>query len=1325
MRSREAEDGSFSCEVMPEERPLKLVANYQARQSGDFNPAAPNHSLSLYSCAWSNYQRFNSGELDGANWESDDLTRWTTAEAALVHTAGQENWILYKGAPAATRYAIAVSAQAEEIQHRLGLRWSDGSTLTWNPAAAKWSFTPSSGMAREWDAPARQKLDADRHAGDLDAGNVSDELRKDLAAEGLPLAQATVTAIESGQFWIVNSGIILKSKAICYYLHRHGNEIWTLEAPRSWLAIVDGNRLAFFADGARIGSWEVSSALNPVVGVIATDAVSFRNFTIATDMAIELKFENGAGQVVQEQAIGTNEVLARAAFYDDRGNSDVQSLFARLTPGAEDMYKQIDNLATLERSNYQMSGLVKDQNPSAGDFAYSRSKYEDSPLSRIVEQGWPGAELAIGNGQTARSSYGINGSEFGLTANTFHRETIIDADNGETIKISDKVGRTVLRARKIESDRYLIHRFYYTPRGDVARIEYPKGNTTAMEYDFLGYKIGQQSANQNEMSFMYDSAGRMRFRYIEDGGSNVVRYWKYDIYSRIVETGAVVHPFDDELKSHVNDPNWPNTPPTLAYSYDGLETEDPALLGRLHTSVAANQIPQSGQTDQWEIETEYGYDERGNKIRKGIAVRGELEASYELTFGYNGIDRLISSSVPDEGETLEIAYRRDPFDRVERLEVNGSPRLEYSYDNNSHLTGQRLLGNDWNAERTYTSTPFGWPKSVSGPGFSEDKEYFTGGYPDDRGYYTGRPAKIVTAARGGQPAYTRRMRYNPVGWLTDVDYGSNLVENDAYDDNGNPTVRVEKTLRYDAGDRIEEIVEGGKTTSYQHDARGNVSREQGDNRDRSTTADWAIDRPLQVTVGQAETTKTIDYRYDGQKRRAIAKVKVGDNAETHRLYLREPKGRPLAIIEPSSGKTTCLIHDSYGLALAKEGSNLYFVSLDSTGSVRAAIDTGGNLIASYDYRPFGKLHAIGGSNPELLYYRFAARELDESDLYDFSARLYDPQTSRFMSIDPKHQDGSPYIYANNSPLLLVEKEGELGIIASILIGAGIGAAVGAASGAIAGGVAIAQNNLKGGEAAGVFFGSLGIGAAVGAATGAITGPLGAKASSLASNLATGSFVGASGVAKNVAAQAGIYTLSAAVETLGSGVGSAANAALMGEDPGEAFKTGAIVGLAAAVPSTFLGALGNNLGHKITGKVERLLTRASRHHRGQIDVNYGDWTGELRFETRRNLIVTKTFGIATEVSGATLGAVTGELASGSIDSEEGFSILNVLQAVSVTAVSSAVINGIDGVVDYRKTPKSRTEENKTFTDLRRQSESEQPEVAASSNSPNEVEAETPL
>ncbi|MBO1350063.1 MAG: hypothetical protein EBE86_023010 [Hormoscilla sp. GUM202] len=272
VRSREVEDGSFSCEVMPEERPLRLLATYQARQSGDFNPAAPNHSLSLYSCGWSKYQRFNSGELDGANWESNDLTQWTTTEAALVHTAGQEKWILYKGAPAATRYAIAVSAQAEEIQHRLGLRWSDGSTLTWNPAAAKWSFTPFSGTAREWNAPARLKLNADKHAGDLDAGNVSDELRKDLAAEGLPLGEATVTAIESGQFRTIDSGIILKGKAICYYPNRHGNEIWTLEAPRSWLAI-----------------------------------------TIATDMAIELKFKNGTGRVVRERAISTNEVLARAA----------------------------------------------------------------------------------------------------------------------------------------------------------------------------------------------------------------------------------------------------------------------------------------------------------------------------------------------------------------------------------------------------------------------------------------------------------------------------------------------------------------------------------------------------------------------------------------------------------------------------------------------------------------------------------------------------------------------------------------------------------------------------------------------------------------------------------------------------------------------------------------------------------------------------------------------------------------------------------------------------------------------------------------------------
>ncbi|MFH1789706.1 MAG: RHS repeat-associated core domain-containing protein, partial [bacterium] len=79
----------------------------------------------------------------------------------------------------------------------------------------------------------------------------------------------------------------------------------------------------------------------------------------------------------------------------------------------------------------------------------------------------------------------------------------------------------------------------------------------------------------------------------------------------------------------------------------------------------------------------------------------------------------------------------------------------------------------------------------------------------------------------------------------------------------------------------------------------------------------------------------------------------------------------------------------------------------------------------YEYDPFGVI--IGGllntDDSQNTNYLFTGQEYDqESELYYYNARYYNPITGRFISLDPvlghigNVLSGNSYIYANNNPL---------------------------------------------------------------------------------------------------------------------------------------------------------------------------------------------------------------------------------------------------------------------------------------------------------------------
>jgi len=114
-----------------------------------------------------------------------------------------------------------------------------------------------------------------------------------------------------------------------------------------------------------------------------------------------------------------------------------------------------------------------------------------------------------------------------------------------------------------------------------------------------------------------------------------------------------------------------------------------------------------------------------------------------------------------------------------------------------------------------------------------------------------------------------------------------------------------------------------------------------------------------------------------------------------------------------------------------EDNFVFFYSPDHLGSTEYVTDAAGELYEHVQYFPFGETWVSEHKNTETLPYLFTGKELDEeTGLYYFGARYYDPRTSVWQSADPIFDGdlGKPiglaaFTYAHNNPLRLTDPTG--------------------------------------------------------------------------------------------------------------------------------------------------------------------------------------------------------------------------------------------------------------------------------------------------------------
>jgi RHS repeat-associated protein len=239
----------------------------------------------------------------------------------------------------------------------------------------------------------------------------------------------------------------------------------------------------------------------------------------------------------------------------------------------------------------------------------------------------------------------------------------------------------------------------------------------------------------------------------------------------------------------------------------------------------------------------------------------------------------------------------------------------------------------------------------------------------------------------------------------------------------------------------------------------------------------------------------------------------------------------------------------------------YFYLHDRLGSVRQVIDTMGNVVNHYTYRPFGELYPSPDfeetvNNPFKFTGQFYDFEINE---YYLRARMYDPHIGRFTARDPvRGKFKEPltlhrYLYCLNNPINRVDISGEESYL-EVLGGSSLRGAI---MGMICGGT-------RGAARPDATLGTILKGAGIGAISGGIAGGVSGSFAFLSNQ----GFI--AGWASGAVAKAGNF--------LGGGTGASINSILMDLSEGEREKL-----IANALAAFGIGSILGTIMPKDAGK----------------------------------------------------------------------------------------------------------------------------------------------
>jgi RHS repeat-associated protein len=545
----------------------------------------------------------------------------------------------------------------------------------------------------------------------------------------------------------------------------------------------------------------------------------------------------------------------------------------------------------------------------------------------------------------------------------------------------------------------------YDPAGNLTTVTDRDGNSTVYGYDAINRRITMTDALTFVTTWQYDPVGNLIK--LTDANGNSTRYF-YDAVNRpITETYA------DSLSRHYTYDNVGNlltrtdqkVQPTN-YSYNDLYF----LLSRTYPSA---------------INDSFTYDLSGRML---TAQRG----TWPLTFVYDGANRVTKTTQNGQtisyvynipGRTRQITYpggrviteTTDFRTRIDHIDDAGSPPpiVQYTYDFGNRVTN-RAYRNGTSGAYTYNNDD--WITTLQ---HSKGVTPFAGfGYAYDNEGNRQFENKLQDSAHSECYAYDKdyRLANFKVGALPSCTPGTQISYN--LDPVGN-LCKTTDTCSFNSTNEEIKL----DACNVQYDADGNVTND--------CNFQYAYDEENRLTASTplGGSAPPGHYQYDALGRRV---QKIAGAITTQYFY------DDARIIEEQNGSGTTQATYVYGnyideiLTMDRSGQPYYYHQ-NALWSVEAVTDHSGAVAESYSYDAYGlpntgSINAWGTAhsaigNPWL----FTGRQSDEeTGLYFYRARYYDPVKDRFLQRDPLEYGISMnlYSYVADRPTVLADPHGQ-------------------------------------------------------------------------------------------------------------------------------------------------------------------------------------------------------------------------------------------------------------------------------------------------------------
>lgn len=886
------------------------------------------------------------------------------------------------------------------------------------------------------------------------------------------------------------------------------NPIATRTVPaRQWLALADNGLFLFFAGGQLLFSARITPDSRAISITLAGGTTSIKNLVVASDMRLGVIFNDGAERqrqahqlvsddslIVQNVNDGLDRLVATTKAAPGSFGSKANRALLQYHPGFVDVANFLANLG----STWEMRGDVADYYRGQQDgpvkrsddegYPYYGTRFEASPREVTVETGAPGKECAINltvapaDRKTIQLDYGA--SDGGGDAPIFSVQTVtspvkvtartmldmLTQQVSSTSEPADDSGTEESQGLYVYSADASGPALTTTTRLPNAVDSGPQSGDAHYVRTAVSNPLQLPNAASDSDTgltrFVHDGAGNLRFvQPAMDQGEAWYLYYKFDPLNRMIEQGVVEGNWDAAvLRANADDPTYPlaGTTPKTVWHFDG-DGSEPDLIGQQSASTSYNAAPnEDPDAGVLTVDTRYRYAANGQVRSVAAQLTGASEAAGTITYAYNPLNEVTSIGYPDGCALSSIHYTIDQLGHI--VAIGSTPsgddigRFGFAADG---TVAVQSLGGSWTTAASCNSraNPIAMDTAHEAGGQSLSMAF---AYAPD-GAMTERDVTLaftgVNADYRGTIGYDGQRRFNALD-------GTQCQTIERFDPNGNiwtGTIEGQASdFTYAEGtDWVASLTQGAITTDdFAFNARGQQVAGLG----RSLSYDHCIAMPTSISRGG----NRIRLGYGDRSQRVLKQLRAGSG--TTIAYFNGASTQPLATL--SDGEWTAYVQGPTGLFAVQQGNDRRYPIKDPTQSCWALVDADG-LISHYGYLPFGQQLVADPADAGSFAMLFQGQEWDaEVGLYNFDARLYDPEQMRFLAPDPQNQFPSPYLFAGNIPLVAVDPSGQISVWAQVGIGAAMAAIAiaglvltpftGGASDAVAGSIDAA---LVGGEAA--------------------------------------------------------------------------------------------------------------------------------------------------------------------------------------------------------------------------------------------------------------------